>query len=252
MATTVPAAPHLSEPDKGKRAERRFFFGYTLALAIVMLSGFLPSFYLRGVIPVGAPLRPLTPELIVHGLIGTVFVLLFPLQAWLISAGQRTLHMRVGKWGFVAGAALTATLYVIAALGYRSMADHAAAQAAIIASGPLLGVPILAALLWLAWGRRFDAPAHKRLMLAVAWAAAAPGLGRLMAWSPIPGMAALGPIFLLLIVLPLWLWDLASRRRPHWATLLGTLAFLGPVFARPVLVPVWPAVVPLVPGFGWP
>jgi hypothetical protein len=70
------------------RAERRFFSGYTLAILLAIVIGFAPSFFLRGLVEPFLPLKPLRPAVLVHAVLTTAWVLLFPLQAWLIAAGS--------------------------------------------------------------------------------------------------------------------------------------------------------------------
>jgi hypothetical protein len=69
MNAAADSIPSSAQPSGAARAERRFYGAYTLAILLAILVGFAPS-------------------------------LLLPLQAWMIAAGRRGLHMQLGKAGF--------------------------------------------------------------------------------------------------------------------------------------------------------
>jgi hypothetical protein len=251
------AAATLSAPglDKSKRAERRFFSAYTLSIALVIFTGFAPSFFLRGIVPPYAPLDVIGPALIVHGVLAAGYVFLFPLQAALISAGRRQLHMALGNWGFALGALMIPAGYAIGALQYRKYLSSDPATAAILAGIALSAMPSLLILTVAAWRKRFDGQAHKRLMVAIACVLADPAIARLPLWSEPPFIGFVqASIAMLLMLAPLWAWDLATRRKLHWATALGTGVYFFELASRLVYVPTagWTRVVELLPGYGWP
>lgn len=127
-------------------------------------------------------MKPLSPALLSHGLVTTTWILLFPLQAWLISTGRRSWHLQLGKLGFALGAATTVTAYVVAMELYRNPTAPQFSPAVNVVL-PLTDVATLCVLLPLAWVRRFDGQAHKRLMLVIACLLCGAAIFRLPFWN---------------------------------------------------------------------
>lgn len=254
MGTTAPAGDPPARPI-GKNAERLFFSTYVVVIAAVIIAGFVPSFYLRGVVEPRAPLAPLRPDIVVHGVISTAFLLVFPLQAWLIASGRRALHMKLGNWGFALGAAFLLSLYVVTAFSHhQAPTDIPGVTPAMFSAPSLFAVFAAAVLLALAWKKRFDGQAHKRLMVTLACLIAGPGIARLPGVPPPPAAFVVVDGIIVAATLPLLAWDLVTRGRPHWATLAGMAAILL-MFAATVLSGPFPALtafVAILPGIGWP
>jgi len=253
MTSTVAALQ--AGASVGKREERLFFSCYAIALALVIFSGFAPSFYLRGVVPPYHPLKPLHPEVIFHGILAGAFILLYPLQTWLIATDRRASHIRLGNWGFALGLLMLPLGYYVAANLYRSLANLPPAigiKPALVVAFPLLDLVVLATLLAVAWRRRFDMQAHKRLMILIACGLADPAVSRLPVWGAgLQGELAASAV-VLSTVLPLWIWDFLRNRLIHWATLLGSGLLFAKLLTRPLLAPTdsWATLVATLPGFG--
>jgi len=252
MVTSTSAGPIAAGTEQDKRAERRFFASYTIVIALIIVAGFAPSFFLRGLMPPYVPLRPLPPELIAHGLLAATFTLFFPLQAWLIASGKRAVHVKLGNWGFALGAAMLPASYMVAAFTYNRVLPADPNFAAIVAGVALSALPTLIVLLALGWRRRFDAQTHKRLMVVIICVLADPAIARLPLWGAPPLGFVVGQLAMLALLIPLWVWDFARRGRPHWATVLGTLLYVFELTWRlPVITtPQWRAFVAGLPGFG--
>ena len=91
MATTV-----MSTVDR-KASERKFYTRYALFLVFLVLLGFGPSFYLRGVVPpYPRPNPTLPPAVLLHGSVFTLWMLAIVAQTQLIAARKHQLHMRLG------------------------------------------------------------------------------------------------------------------------------------------------------------
>ena len=75
-----------------RRAPARFFFVAHLALLIVVLVGFAPTFYLRAL----SERHPLPAILILHGAVLTCWFLFTVLQAWLMQMRRVRWHRRMG------------------------------------------------------------------------------------------------------------------------------------------------------------
>src|SRR5690606_10212088 len=144
MGTAAADLPVREAP--AKRTERRFFSFYTLALAAIVFAGFAPSFYVRGIVEPYHPLAPLRPEVVLHGFLAGAFMLMFPLQSWLIATNRRALHMKIGNWGFVLGLLMLPVGYVVAAGTYHAVApleDSLGFSAAMIMAAPLPDLVVL-------------------------------------------------------------------------------------------------------------
>lgn len=221
----------------------------------MIIIGFLPSFYLRGVIEPHRPLAPLRPDIIVHGLVATAFLAFLPLQTWLIASGRRGLHMKLGNWGFVVGVAFLLSLYVVTAFSHHAAPTNIPGVTPAMFSAPGLFAVISAAiLLWLAWRRRFDAQSHKRLIIVLGCLIAGPGIARLPYIPPPPQAFVIVDSLIFAATTPLLIWDMATLRRPHMATLIGMGAVAFMLIATIVsgVFPVLTAFIAILPGIGWP
>ena len=77
--------------------EHRFYFGMAIAIAVTVFAGFARSFFLRPLFADFAA-HQTPPEFwfYAHGAIFTAWVVLFLLQASLISTGNETIHRKLG------------------------------------------------------------------------------------------------------------------------------------------------------------
>ena len=69
--------------------DRWFYSGMATLLAAVIFAGFVPTFFARGA---SADLPPLPTLALLHGIAGTLWLGLFVLQAWLVTADRREWH----------------------------------------------------------------------------------------------------------------------------------------------------------------
>lgn len=200
-----PAAP--AARDRAVPQDRAFYPAIATALAALLFAGFTPSFYAR---PSGV--APLAAAVFSHGVAGTLFVLVFAVQSWLVAAGREAWHRKLG----VAGAALAA-LFVLSGVVVTANLEqgHLAEPGRVLAAHVWTNAAPLAAFALLVtagiWQRRVPAR-HKRLMLLAAVVLLPPATGRLFA-----------PLDLAWFNLPLYVcaafanagYDLATRGRPH-------------------------------------
>ena len=92
MATAV--APGIDR----KLSERKFYTRMALFLAVLVLLGFGPSFYLKDMVPAYPRPNPtLPPAVILHGSVFTLWMLAILAQTQLISARKHAVHMQLGK-----------------------------------------------------------------------------------------------------------------------------------------------------------
>jgi hypothetical protein len=206
-------------------AERRFYFGVSVAILLAVYVGFARSFFLRPLFP-DHP-APTEPIFYVHGILFAAWCVLLVAQASLISAGRPDLHRKLGVWGAFLAAGMV-TFGVVGAL----IAAHRPTGFVGIPVPPLqfLAVPLCDMLLLgtfvaLAIVGRGDPQAHKRWMVL----ATVNLLGA--AFARWPGVAELGNPFVYfgladLFIVALAVWDFRSSGRLHRVTLWGGLAIV--------------------------
>ncbi|MFY9622421.1 MAG: hypothetical protein WAM70_16080 [Pyrinomonadaceae bacterium] len=200
-----------------RRAERIFYTAMSLLFLITVFAGFSRTFFLRTYFQT----QPLLPLLIAHGIIFSSWIVLFLTQATLVAARRTRLHMRLGILGGV-----LASLMII--IGVYTSLVRAKGPSPIPDVNPLafLTIPLGDMLLFgimvgaaLYFRRRADV--HKRLMLLSMIAILPAAVARL----PIGFIETGGPLVFFglsdLFILPMIVFDIITRGRPHRATLLG-------------------------------
>lgn len=151
---------------EGRRdpADRLFFTGMALFVAVLVFAGFARSYYLSHWLTPPARTPELTPLLHLHALVFTLWTVLMVVQPALVAGGRVALHRRLG----VAGAALAALVWALGNLaaveavdgGYKGLGDPYAFYAVTFFSIQAFGIIVLLGLL-----KRRSADTHKRLML---------------------------------------------------------------------------------------
>jgi hypothetical protein len=224
--------------------ERLFYSGMALFIFVLVFVGFAPTWFMRGAFETARPLKPLAPLVVLHGALFTAWIALFVTQAGLISARQHKVHMKLG----LATVAVGAAMVVVGLL--------TAARQAALGSGP----PDLAPLTWftapfsdmvvfptlLAAGFAFrrDPQTHKRLMLCATGLMLQPGVGRMEFLPLFLGPETTAILAVLLLAIPLLLWDYAQRGKPHPASLFGIGLLAGQQLVRMAVWenPTWHAI----------
>lgn len=216
-------------------AERRFFTGMTIAMVATIIVGFLPSYYMRGMIDAGHPLAPMTPLVHLHGGLFTAWMLLFLIQVLLVSGDRRDIHRKLGTVAF----ALLPLMIAVGTLAGLYQVARASGPPMVPPlswlSVPLLSVPVFTILIGLALIQRQDTASHKRYMFISMIEMTTPGLGRIPWPEFIPGPIALfgiGDIFLVALLA----WDIRSTGKIHRATAVGGTLLIASQILR---VAVW-------------
>ena len=203
------------------RGRRRFYLGMALAIAITVFAGFAPTYYLRAYYQS----TPLGGLLHLHGVVFTAWVLLLLVQTTLISAGRVRLHRRLG----VGGAVLAA---LVVAVGTTTAIVQTSEGRSPLGVPPLsfLAVPFFDMVVFTGlvatglWHRR-RADTHKRLMTLATISLLAAPIARLPFGARmvgLPGVFALADLFIVVCIV----YDLATLRRVHPATIWGGLAIV--------------------------
>ena len=218
MATI--AAP---APDR-KAAERKFYSRMAILLVVVVVLGFAPSFYLRGVVPeYPRPNPTLPPAVIFHGLMFTLWMALLVTQTQLVSTRRVETHMKLGKAAMLLAIALIPVMYLTAVWAVPRESHPPFTDSLNWTAIPLAVIPAFAFLVYEAWRRRKQAQWHKRLMLsATIMFAAGPGFSRIPLAPPtFWGFTIQLLVGTALLFMPLFIWDRRSDGKVHPATWTG-------------------------------
>lgn len=98
-----------------RTSERRFYSGMAIFLVVVVLLGFAPSFYLRGIVPAYPRPNPtLPPSVIFHGLLFTLWMALLVVQTQLIAGRRHEVHMKLGAASMLVAIAMVPVMYLTA------------------------------------------------------------------------------------------------------------------------------------------
>lgn len=215
-------------------------------MSLVVFAGFLPSFFFR----FHFRDTPLPLYLVVHGIVMTLWQLLFLAQTALIASGRTDFHRRVG----MAGAVLAITVVAVGIYAvlnqphyYASLGIKLPFPVDILVIGNLFGFGLFAGFVGTAIAHRRAPQTHKRLMF---WACVVT-MGPALTPSRALG-AAIGPYFPttfppeIALVWVAWIallcHDWLSARRFHPATIAGGMLVL---FIVPAIVD-WTMVIPAV------
>ncbi|MGB5077406.1 MAG: hypothetical protein WBO17_08010 [Sphingorhabdus sp.] len=212
--------------------ERRFYGRMIIAILVVILIGFAPSFYFFQIFSYPRPNPVLTPMVMLHGFVFTAWVAMFYSQTRLVADGRRDLHKQWGIAGFGLAVALIPIMYFTAIQAIPRGTHPPFVDALTWSAVPLLAIPPTALLLFLGWKYRTTPQAHKRFMLIATLGMVEPGIGRWPVFPPtLAGHIASGIVSFAMII-PLLMWDQKTLGRLHWATKIGIGALLFGYYAR--------------------
>jgi hypothetical protein len=222
----------------------RWIFTFVAGLFVVTaLTGFVPS-SLNKIAAVQAGLRPPFPAILhVHAVLMGSWLLLLLTQAILQATGRKSLHRTLGTAGFVVAPAMVlAGLVLVPAtreeLWNALQAAPPGPQRAVLEANFERGINILLVQLRIAivfttmitWGllsRRSDPGRHKRLMFLGTVILLSAAITRIhFLPTTFPASYAAVDLYLLLLVSPMFAWDLYRLRTVHPAYViwLGVLA----------------------------
>jgi hypothetical protein len=203
--------------QKHWRPERTFFLGMAATCVAAIFLGFAPTYYLKTIY--GTPALPRVVHL--HGLLFTSWIVLLATQTALVAVGRTDLHRRLGIGGAALAGAMTLVAFVTA-IG----AVQRGSQSVEFFAVPMGSVVVFPALVGAALVVRRQPAAHKRLMLIATAELLVAGVAR---WPIVREWGALGffGVTNLLVIAPILVYDLVTRRRPHPATVWGGLFFVA-------------------------
>jgi hypothetical protein len=249
MATIV-----VSPADR-KASERKFYSRMALFLVFLVLLGFGPSFYLRGIVPAYPRPNPtLPPAVILHGTVFTLWMALIVTQTQLIAARKHEVHMRLGKAAMFLAILLIPVMYLTAVWQVARANQPPFTDPLTWTIVPLSVIIPFAIVVWNGWAKRRDAQSHKRLMLSAAiMVMMGPSIGRLPIAPPTMAGITIQLLIGLAVFAPLFVWDRRTVGHIHPATKLG-FSMAGISVALPLIVfwghlP-WASVAARLPGVG--
>lgn len=211
----------------GLRRERMFFSGMAIAMTLIAIIGFAPSYYLKA--HFGTP--ALSPLLHWHGAAFTLWMVLLIAQTSLIAAGRVALHRQLG----VAGIVLAVTMMVLGGVVAITRAQQGVlgvpgVPPLVFLAIPLMTLVVFPVLFGLAIHFRRRSDIHKRLMLIATVELVTAAIARL------PGLGPLGPPAFFgaadLFVVAIAIYDWRTRGRLHPATIWAGLFLLASQIGR--------------------
>src|SRR6478672_10276651 len=197
----------MSGADR-KTSERKFYSRMALFLVFLVLVGFGPSFYLRGVVPAYPRPNPtLPPAVILHGSVFTLWMALIVVQTQLISARKHAVHMNLGKLGMLLAILMIPVMYMTAVWQVARANQPPFTDPLTWTIVPLAVIIPFAILISRGWANRRDVQSHKRLMLSAAIITVmGPSIGRLPIAPPVLIGTTIQLLLGLALFIPLFLW----------------------------------------------
>jgi hypothetical protein len=241
MATDAIVLPAPRKQPKyrpvSRTVERVFYSGMAILACVCVFIGFSPTYFQAGM--VHAPLP--SPILHFHGAVFTLWMLLFLVQAALISARRVKWHRSLGTVAFCLPPVMI-VLGVIAAIDalHRGVKIGPLSPATSLAI-PLIGIVSFAGIIYASWRARRRPDAHKRLILIATIGLTGAAFGRFpwerIGFPPAAGaVTGIGVMLLLLVV-----YELITIRRIHRSTMWAApLTFAAIALAVPIgMTPAW-------------
>jgi len=232
--TTLPQTPATPRAPR----DRVFFTVMAVLVLISTIVGFAPSYYLRGTLPAAHPYEPLTLLVHLHGLVFSLWIILFAVQAGLVASGKVAVHRRLG----LAGLGLIALMIPLATLAalygvQRPLTAPPGIPPLSWLAVPMLDIPVFGGLIIAALAFRRTPATHKRLMMIAMFDMLQPSLGRMA----LPLDQPVKMLLPLAFIAALALWDLYTLRRVHPATIIGGLVVAVVMIATPIVwaTPAW-------------
>src|SRR5690349_17837319 len=222
-----------ASPADRKSSERKFYTRMALFLVFLVLLGFSPSFYLRGIVPpYPRPNPTLPPSVVLHGSVFTIWMALIVAQTQLIAARKHEVHMRLGKLGMLFAILMIPVMYFASVWQVARANQPPFTDPLTWTIVPLATIVPFAALVWAGWQKRRDVQWHKRLMLSAAiLVVMGPTIGRLPIAPPTLIGFSIQMLLGFLLFVPMALWDRRAIGFIHPATKFGVaMAALSVIF----------------------
>ncbi|QWT21646.1 hypothetical protein KPL74_06480 [Bacillus sp. NP157] len=213
-----------------------FYLFMSLAMAAVIIGGFSRT------VPDDFTASPGLPLFLqIHGLVFTLWIVLFVAQPAIVFRGSLKLHRRVGWLGAILACAMLVMGLVATFFAIRYNAVPSFFPPTIFLVMNTIGILVFAGLVAGGVALRKKAEWHKRLMICATVSIMGPGVGRLL---PMESFGKAAPMVMFAVIMLFALAgpvnDLFVRRRVHpayiWGvtTILVSMLITGPLAFTPV------------------
>lgn len=243
MATDAVLIPptfrHPAYRPVNRTVERVFYISMSILLCVCVYIGFSPTYFRAGMLH-----APLPNSIIhLHGAAFTLWMILFVVQATLISARRVHWHRALGTVAFCLPPIMVVVGIVAAVDSFRRGVKIGPLDPATSLAIPLIGIVVFAGVIFASWRARRRPDVHKRLVLIATVGLVGAAFGR-FPWDriglpPAAGaMTGIGVVLLLIVS-----YELLTIRRVHRATAWAApLVFAGVALAVPIgMTPAWHA-----------
>lgn len=213
--TLAPSAAAASAPSR--KPGRRFYTLMALAIVLTVFAGFAPTFYLRG-----AGAKPLTPLMVLHGVLFTVWIALFVAQVRLVATKRTHIHRKLGLVAVgVAVAMVVAGTTLAIASAKKGFTPPNGPPPLVFLAIPIADMIVFPTLVGLGFFFRRKSEIHKRLMLLSTLAILTPAIARISLITPhgIPVFLGITDLFIISALI----YDRVRNGRIHPAFLWGGL-----------------------------
>jgi hypothetical protein len=221
--TTLAPVANTDLKKPPSRKARYFFVVLAILFPLIVLLGFFPSW--RDMKAGGLEVHWLTH---VHAAIMTSWILVFLLQALFATAGQLKYHRQLGLLSiglgglvFIAMGAVTVHILIV---------NHPPEESFLFDLLLTAGFDMAKFGLFFIWGiwlRKKDAAAHKRLLTLATFVLLIAAVDRVYRTYGLPSLGMEYPdvtfVYLDLLLIPLFLYDLITIKRIHRITWIGSL-----------------------------
>ncbi|MBW3563959.1 MAG: hypothetical protein KY459_04480 [Acidobacteria bacterium] len=213
--------------------DRIFYSGMAIIMAVVVLVGFAPTYYLRALSPgtAGATISgaSLTPLIHLHAALFSGWVLLFVVQTTLIASRRVRAHRLLGTAGAVVAGLMVVAGFSTAVASARAGAAPPGVDPLVFLVIPLFDIVLFAGFVGAALWLRRRKESHKRLMMLAYITIITAAVARLPGVLPLGPLAFYGLTFIFLLAAVLY--DFTTRRKVHpvykWGGALLVLSVPG-------------------------
>ncbi len=207
-----------ASPRTSRSLDNKFFAAMAGVILATVFLGFAHTYYLAGVFKAKLP----SPIVHVHAVLFSSWILFLILQIALVWVDRVDWHRRLGMFGAV----LALIMFVFGFLAAtQSFARGFSPPGSRIPPATFYAIPFCEIVTFLAlfvagFLMRFDAPAHKRLMLIATLELLGPAIGR-WPFAIVHKVPLLISLIIVLFLLFVAVFDLWTRRKIHRATVTG-------------------------------
>lgn len=209
--------------------DRIFFPSMCLLILVIVWLGFSKTYYAAGMVRAHLP----SPIIHVHAIIFSLWLLTLVVQTGLVSAKKVHLHRKLGLWGF----GLAACMVVVGlmagtnALRRGFSPPGSGLDAKVFYIVPVSGILVFGVLVTWAYIARRRPVEHKRLIMFSTLTILDAAVGRFPYTITPMGPLTLN-LILVAILLPMFIYDLATLKKINRVTIVSSLLIVLVLFTR--------------------